>query len=132
DARELMDEPDMRDLASEEYESASARIDALTEELRVLLLPKDPDDRRSVLLEIRAGTGGDESALFVGDLLRMYMRYAEAQGWQTQILSEHPSEMGGYKEVIASVTGQGVYGQLKFESGAHRVQRVPETETQGR
>jgi len=132
DAKTLMDDVEMRDLAQEEYEAAQATHQSLAEDLRILLLPKDPDDNRSVFLEIRAGTGGDESALFAGDLLRMYTRFAENNRWQVEIMSAHASELGGYKEVIAHVQGQGVYGQLKFESGAHRVQRVPETETQGR
>ena len=109
-----------------------ARIDALEGELQAMLLPKDPNDERNVFLEIRAGTGGDESALFAGDLFRMYARYAERQGWQVEIVSESPSELGGYKEVIARIVGAGAYAKLKFESGGHRVQRVPETEAQGR
>lgn len=132
DAQELLADPEMHDMAQEEYESARLRQDALADDLQVLLLPRDPDDRRSVFLEIRAGTGGDESALFAGDLLRMYTRYAESKGWRVEIMSEHAAEIGGYKEVIARIDGDGVYGRLKFESGAHRVQRVPETETQGR
>ena len=131
-AVELLDDPDMKALAEEELSGADARIEALEDELRILLLPKNPDDDRSVFLEIRAGTGGDESALFAGDLLRMYTRYAEIRGWRVELMSESPSELGGYKEVIAHVEGDGVYGRLKFESGAHRVQRVPETESQGR
>ena len=105
---------------------------ALEDELQRMLLPKDPDDARNTFLEIRAGTGGDESALFAGDLLRMYARYAERQGWRTEIVSESPGEVGGYKEVVIRIVGDGVYGKLKFESGGHRVQRVPATETQGR
>ncbi|WP_269496632.1 peptide chain release factor 1 [Castellaniella sp. S9] len=131
-ARELMSDPEMRDMAAEELEAAEGRLEALEGELQVLLLPRDPDDDRSVFLEIRAGTGGDESALFAGDLLRMYMRYAESQGWRVEFMSESGAELGGYKEVIVHVEGDGVYGRLKFESGAHRVQRVPETEAQGR
>jgi peptide chain release factor 1 len=131
-ARDMMSDPDMKALAEEELSGADARIEALEDELRILLLPKNPDDDRSVFLEIRAGTGGDESALFAGDLLRMYTRYAEIRGWRVELMSESPSELGGYKEVIAHVEGDGVYGRLKFESGAHRVQRVPETESQGR
>ncbi len=131
-ARELLSDPEMKDMAEEELESAEARLEALEGELQVLLLPRDPDDDRSVFLEIRAGTGGDESALFAGDLLRMYMRYAESQGWRVEFMSESGAELGGYKEVIVHVEGDGVYGRLKFESGAHRVQRVPETEAQGR
>lgn len=132
DAREMLSDPEMRELAQEEFETNEQRCEELADELQVLLLPRDPDDRRSVYLEIRAGTGGDESALFAGDLLRMYTRYAETRGWRVEIVSAHPSEIGGYKEVIARIEGEGVYGRLKFESGAHRVQRVPETETQGR
>jgi peptide chain release factor 1 len=131
-ARELLADPDMKALAEEELAGAQERIDRLEAELQILLLPRDPDDDRSVFLEIRAGTGGDESALFAGDLLRMYMRYAETRGWRVELMSESASELGGYKEVIAHIQGEGVYGQLKFESGAHRVQRVPETESQGR
>jgi peptide chain release factor 1 len=131
-AREMLADPDMKALAEEELSGADARIEALEAELQILLLPKNPDDDRSVFLEIRAGTGGDESALFAGDLLRMYTRYAEMRGWRVELMSESASELGGYKEVIAHVEGDGVYGRLKFESGAHRVQRVPETESQGR
>jgi len=131
-ARDMLSDPDMKALAEEELAGADARIEALEDELRILLLPKNPDDDRSVFLEIRAGTGGDESALFAGDLLRMYTRYAEVRGWRVELMSESASELGGYKEVIAHVEGDGVYGRLKFESGAHRVQRVPETESQGR
>ena len=129
---ELAGDPDMKEMAFEEMQQCKARIEALEDELQVLLLPKDPDDSRSVFLEIRAGTGGDESALFCGDLLRMYTRYAEQKGWRVELMSESPAELGGYKEVIVRIEGDGVYGQLKFESGAHRVQRVPETESQGR
>lgn len=131
-AREMMNDPEMRELAEDEVELAETRMAALDDELQVLLLPRDPDDDRSVFLEIRAGTGGDESALFAGDLLRMYSRYAETRGWRVEFMSENASEIGGYKEVIVHIEGDGVYGRLKFESGAHRVQRVPETEAQGR
>lgn len=131
-AQEMMSDPEMKAMAEEEYEVSKDRIEALEAELQVLLLPRDPDDSRNVFLEIRAGTGGDESALFAGDLLRMYSRYAESLGWRVELMSESPSEVGGYKEVIARIDGDSVYGRLKFESGAHRVQRVPETETQGR
>ena len=131
-ARDMLSDPDMKALAEEELSGADARIEALEDELRILLLPKNPDDDRSVFLEIRAGTGGDESALFAGDLLRMYTRYAEIRGWRVELMSESPSELGGYKEVIARIDGDGAYGRLKFESGAHRVQRVPATEAQGR
>ena len=131
-AQEMMDDPELKAMAEEEYKLGKARLQRLEDELQVLLLPRDPDDGRSVFLEIRAGTGGDESALFAGDLLRMYSRYAEQKGWRVELMSESMSEVGGYKEVIARIDGDGVYGRLKFESGAHRVQRVPETETQGR
>ncbi|TMH10397.1 MAG: PCRF domain-containing protein, partial [Betaproteobacteria bacterium] len=108
------------------------RLAALESELQKLLLPKDPNDERNIFLEVRAGTGGDESALFAGDLFRMYSRYAERQGWQVEVISESPGDAGGYKEIIARIIGQGAYSKLKFESGGHRVQRVPATETQGR
>ena len=130
------DDADMRAMAEEEIASAQAELLQLEAELQRMLLPKDPDDARPAFIEIRAGTGGDESALFAADLLRMYMRYAERQGWRTEIVSESPSELGGYKEVVVRMdggsSGDGVYGWLKFESGGHRVQRVPATETQGR
>lgn len=131
-AQEMLNDKDMRAMAEEELKLGKEKQEQLADELQVLLLPRDPDDSRSVFLEIRAGTGGDESALFVGDLLRMYSRYAENNGWRVELMSTSESEVGGYKEVIARVDGEGVYGRLKFESGAHRVQRVPETETQGR
>ncbi|MBU4609568.1 peptide chain release factor 1 [Achromobacter sp. GG226] len=131
-AREMLADPDMKAMAEEEIETGRARMSALADELQLLLLPKDPDDARNLFLEIRAGTGGDESALFAGDLLRMYLRHAERNRWQTEIMSESPSELGGYKEVIVRLAGEGAYGKLKFESGGHRVQRVPETEAQGR
>ena len=131
-AREMLAEPDMADMAQEEIASAEAELSQLDAELQRLLLPRDPDDKRNAFLEIRAGTGGDESALFAADLLRMYTHYAERQGWRTEIISESPSELGGYKEVVIRIEGEGAYGQLRFESGGHRVQRVPATETQGR
>src|SRR5690606_17479742 len=131
-AQEMLADPEMREMAEEELASGKARVEQLEGELQILLLPRDPDDDRSVFLEIRAGTGGDESALFAGDLLRMYTRFAENRGWRVEIMSANESELGGYKEVIARLEGAGVYGELKFESGAHRVQRVPETEAQGR
>ncbi|QHE87939.1 peptide chain release factor 1 [Hydrogenophaga sp. BPS33] len=131
-ARELLDDPDMADMAEEEIRAAGADIEQLDTELQQLLLPKDPDDERNAFLEIRAGTGGDESALFAGDLARLYTRYAEKQRWQVETVSESPSELGGYKEVVLRVAGPGAYGRLRFESGGHRVQRVPATETQGR
>lgn len=131
-AQEMMSDPEMKAMAEEEFKLGKARLEELGADLQILLLPRDPDDGRSVFLEIRAGTGGDESALFAGDLLRMYSRYAEDKGWRVEMMSESDAEVGGYKEVIARIDGDGVYGRLKFESGAHRVQRVPETETQGR
>ena len=119
------------DLA-EDLKAARASMERLEADLQKALLPKDPNDERNIFLEVRAGTGGDESGLFAGDLFRMYSRYAERNGWQVEIISESPSELGGYKEVIARIVGQGAYSKLKFESGGHRVQRVPETEAQGR
>lgn len=131
-AIEMMSDPDMKEMGEEEMKSAKQKLEELEAKLQVELLPKDPDDSRSVFLEIRAGTGGDESAIFSGDLFRMYSRYAEQKGWRVEIMSENPSELGGYREIIARIEGDGVYGRLKYESGAHRVQRVPETESQGR
>src|SRR5438552_7824730 len=114
------------------FGAQGARMERLEDELQHALLPKDPSDERNVFLEIRGGTGGDESALFAGDLFRMYARFAERNGWRVEMVSESPGDMGGFKEVIARIVGQGIYGKLKFESGGHRVQRVPETEAQGR
>lgn len=133
-AREMIKEndPEISALAEDELAVAQAQTEALDVELQKLLLPTDPNDTKNIFLEIRAGTGGDESAIFAGDLFRMYGRYAEQQGWQVEILSENPGEHGGYKEIITRVIGRGVYSRLKFESGGHRVQRVPETESQGR
>ncbi|MAR01122.1 MAG: peptide chain release factor 1 [Oceanospirillaceae bacterium] len=125
-------DPDMRDMGREELEVADERLLQLGRDIELLLLPKDPDDSRDVILEIRAGTGGDEAAIFSGDLLRMYTRYAETRGWRTEMLSASEGEHGGFKEVIIRISGSDVYSALKFESGAHRVQRVPETESQGR
>jgi len=134
EAREILAGPDadLRGLAQEELDEAEIRRAGLETELKVLLLPSDPADAGNVYLEIRAGTGGDEAALFAGDLLRMYLRYGELRGWSTEIVSESPGEHGGYKEVVVRIAGRGVYSRLKFESGGHRVQRVPETESQGR
>ena len=134
DARLMLNDsdPDMRELGKDEVRSAEARLAELSEQLEVLLLPKDPNDGKNVFLEIRAGTGGDEAALFAGDLYRMYARYAEQLGWRLEILSASEGEHGGYKEVITRISGERVYSRLKFESGAHRVQRVPATESQGR
>ena len=131
-AQEMLQDPDMAVMAQEEIDAASAEMTQLEGELQRMLLPKDPDDVRNAFVEIRAGTGGDESALFAGDLLRMYTRYCERRGWKVEIVSESPSELGGYKEVVIRIEGDQVYGALKFESGGHRVQRVPVTETQGR
>lgn len=133
-AKEMATDSDfeLRELAKEEVREAEQQLEALDQELQVLLLPKDPNDNRNIFLEVRAGTGGDEAAIFSGDLSRMYQRYAERRGWQTEIISESHGEHGGYKEVILRVSGRDVYSQLKFESGTHRVQRVPETESQGR
>ena len=134
-ARGLLADPDMAemaDMAREEITSGEAELLQLEAELQRLLLPKDPDDARAAFVEIRAGAGGDESALFAADLLRMYTRYAERTGWRCEIVSESQSELGGYKEVVVRISGDNVYGRLRFESGGHRVQRVPATETQGR
>jgi peptide chain release factor 1 len=131
-AQELLSDPDMKEFAQEEIASAQERMERLELDLQKMLLPKDPNDERNIFLEIRAGTGGDEAALFAGDLLRMYTRYAERNRWQVEVISESESEIGGYKEVIVRILGFGAYSKLKFESGGHRVQRVPATETQGR
>ncbi|WNW13449.1 peptide chain release factor 1 [Pseudomonas sp. DTU_2021_1001937_2_SI_NGA_ILE_001] len=125
-------DPDLREMAAEEVREGKQQLLDLEAQLQRMLLPKDPNDGRNVFLEIRAGTGGDEAAIFSGDLFRMYSRYAERRGWRVEVLSENEGEHGGYKEIIARVEGESVYGKLKFESGAHRVQRVPETESQGR
>lgn len=131
-AREMLDDPDMADMAQEEITAGEAELIRLEDELQRLLLPKAPDDQRPAYVEIRAGTGGDESALFAGDLARMYTRYAANMGWKVEIMSANESELGGYKEVVLRIEGDNVYGLLRFESGGHRVQRVPATETQGR
>ncbi|VVE41570.1 peptide chain release factor 1 [Pandoraea fibrosis] len=131
-AQEMAADPEMREFAEDEAANARARMDDIESSLQRMLLPRDPNDDRNIFLEIRAGTGGDESALFAGDLLRMYTRYAERQRWQVEIMSASESDLGGYKEVIVRLIGQGAYSRLKFESGGHRVQRVPATETQGR
>lgn len=130
--KELLADPEMKEMAEEEISRLSEEKERLDAEIKILLLPKDPNDSRDVILEIRAGTGGDESALFCGDLFRMYSRFAEKNRWKVEMLSCSESERGGYKEVIASIEGQDVYAKLKYESGTHRVQRVPETEAQGR
>ncbi len=131
-AQEMLADPQMKSFAETEMREAKERMTAIENELQKQLLPKDPNDERNTFLEIRAGTGGDESALFAGDLFRMYTRFAERNRWQVELISASPSEIGGYKEVIAKIIGQGVFSKLKFESGGHRVQRVPTTETQGR
>jgi len=131
-AQDMMSDPEMKSFAQEEMDTAQARAAGLELDLQKMMLPKDPNDDRNIFLEIRAGTGGDESALFAGDLLRMYTRFAERKRWQVEMVSESPSELGGYKEVIVRVVGHGAYSRLKFESGGHRVQRVPATEAQGR
>ena len=134
DAKVMLEEDDaeMRAMAEDELEEAEKKKETLENELQLLMLPKDPNDDKNIFLEIRAGTGGDEAAIFSGDLFRMYTRYAEKQRWKVEVMSEHEGEHGGYKEIIARIEGQGAYSKLKFESGAHRVQRVPETESQGR
>jgi len=134
DARSLArdDDPEMRELAEEDVSRLTGEVTETEAELQLLLLPRDPNDGANVFLEIRAGTGGDEAAIFSGDLFRMYSKYAERKRWQLEVLNARPGEHGGYKEIISRISGQDVYSQLKFESGAHRVQRVPETETQGR
>ena len=134
EAQGMLKDPDLdvREMAVEEVAECRASLEVIEAKLQRLMLPKDPNDGRNVFLEVRAGTGGDEAAIFAGDLFRMYLRYAERIGWRVEILSEHAGEHGGFKEVISRVEGDNVYGRLKFESGAHRVQRVPETESQGR
>ena len=131
-AREMLDDPEMAEMAREEISLAQTDVERLHMELQTALLPRDPDDDRNAFLEIRAGTGGDESALFAADLARMYLRYAERRGWRTEVMSESVSDLGGYKEVVFRVEGDSVYSRLKFESGGHRVQRIPATESSGR
>lgn len=131
-AEEMLGDPDFKEMAQEEIKSNKALLESLAEQLNILMIPKDPNDANAAYLEVRAGTGGDEAAIFSGDLFRMYSRYAETKGWRMEVLSENLGEHGGYKEVICRIDGDGVYGRLKFESGAHRVQRVPATESQGR
>ncbi|MCW5610164.1 MAG: peptide chain release factor 1 [Rubrivivax sp.] len=131
-ARELLADPEMAEMAREEIAAAEDELARLHGELQTALIPRDPDDERNAFLEIRAGTGGDESALFAGDLARMYLRFCERRGWRTEVMSESAAELGGYKELVLRVDGAGAYGTLRFESGGHRVQRVPATESQGR
>jgi peptide chain release factor 1 len=128
----MLADPEMSELAEDEIAGLRDRMPDLEEALRIALLPKDVADDRPAIIEIRPGTGGDEAALFAGDLFRMYQRYAEAQGWRVEVIEENPAELGGYKEIVAAIRGDGVFAKLKFESGVHRVQRVPETESQGR
>ncbi|AWX13294.1 peptide chain release factor 1 [Mergibacter septicus] len=132
EAKFLLDDPSMKEMAEEELESCKAEVIEVEQQLQILLLPKDPNDEYNCYLEIRAGTGGDEAGIFAGDLFRMYSRYAESKRWRIELLSANESEQGGYKEIIVKISGEAVYGQLKFESGGHRVQRVPKTESQGR
>ena len=132
DARAMLDDPELAEMAADDIARLEERLTGLDGELQILLLPKDPRDEANLYLEVRAGTGGDEAAIFAGDLFRMYVRYAERKRWQVEILSESHGEHGGYKEIVARVEGKGAYSRLKFESGTHRVQRVPETESQGR
>lgn len=136
EGEEILADPDMdkemKELAEEEIKDAKERIEALSQELKILLLPKDPNDDKSVIVEIRGGAGGDEAALFAGDLFRMFTMYAESNRWKTEILSSNPTDIGGYKEISFSIEGQGAYSKLKFESGVHRVQRIPSTESGGR
>jgi len=132
EAQAMLSDPEMKEFAQEEIEQCKLKLVAIEDNLQKLLLPKDPNDEKNIFLEIRAGTGGDESALFAGDLFRMYSRYTERQGWKMEIVSSSESEVGGYKEIIMKIIGHGAYSKLKFESGGHRVQRVPDTETQGR
>ena len=132
EAQSMLSDPEMKEFAQEEIEQCKLILVTIEDNLQKLLLPKDPSDEKNIFLEIRAGTGGDESALFAGDLFRMYSRYTERQGWKMEIVSSSESEVGGYKEIIMKIIGHGAYSKLKFESGGHRVQRVPDTETQGR
>jgi peptide chain release factor 1 len=132
DAREMLNDPEMKAFAQSEIDNGKERLERIEKELQTLLIPKDLNDERNIFLEIRAGAGGDESALFVGDIFRMYSRFAERMRWQLEIISSNEAEVGGYKEIIAKINGVGAYSKLKFESGGHRVQRVPDTETQGR
>jgi peptide chain release factor 1 len=132
EAQAMLSDPEMKEFAQEEIEQCKLKLVTIENNLQKLLLPKDPNDEKNIFIEIRAGTGGDESALFAGDLFRMYSRYTERQGWKMEIVSSSESEVGGYKEIIMKIIGFGAYSKLKFESGGHRVQRVPDTETQGR
>jgi peptide chain release factor 1 len=132
EAKSMLDDPEMAELAKEELKEAESKLPQLEEEIKILLLPKDPNDDKNIFLEIRAGTGGDEAALFVGDLLKAYLRYADNKDWKAEIVSESKNDIGGFKEVIVLIKGEGAYSRLKYEGGTHRVQRIPETESQGR
>lgn len=136
EAHELLDagglDKDFKEMVQSEFEQSKADMERLSEELKILLLPKDPNDDKNVIIEIRGGAGGEEAALFANSLYRMYSMYAESKGWKQEILSAHPTELGGYKEISFSIEGEGAYSRFKYESGVHRVQRVPETESQGR
>lgn len=136
EARELLEagglDPDFKEMVKEEFDEASEKLEKCAEELKILLLPRDPNDDKNVIVEIRGGAGGEEASLFAGVLYRMYSMYAEAKGWKSEILSSNPTELGGFKEISFMIEGEGAYSRLKFESGVHRVQRVPETESQGR
>ena len=132
EAKEMLGDPEMSEMAKEELKELEPRVGELEEEIKLLMLPKDPNDERNIILELRAGTGGDEAALFVGDLFTAYTRYADLKGWKVEIMDSSPSEAGGYKEIVALIKGEGVYSRLKYEGGTHRVQRVPATESQGR
>ncbi len=132
DSKEMLSDPEMSDMAKEELKELEPRVPELEEEIKMLMLPKDPNDDRNIIVELRAGTGGDEAALFVGDLFNAYTRYADLKGWKIELISTSPSDAGGYKELIALIKGDQVYSRLKYEGGTHRVQRVPQTESQGR
>ena len=132
EAKEMLGDAEMSEMAKEELKELEPRVGELEEEIKLLMLPKDPNDERNIILELRAGTGGDEAALFVGDLFTAYTRYADLKGWKVEIMDSSPSEAGGYKEIVALIKGEGVYSRLKYEGGTHRVQRVPATESQGR
>ena len=132
EAKSMLDDPEMAELAKEELKEVEEKLPKIEEEIKILLLPKDPNDEKNIFLEIRAGTGGDEAALFVGDLMKAYLRYAENKGWKVEIVSESKNDMGGFKEVILLIKGESVYSRLKYEGGTHRVQRIPLTESQGR
>lgn len=135
DAKEMLEEkldPDMKEMVKEEVSDLEKQIRDFEERLRILLIPKDPNDNKNVIMEIRGAAGGDEAALFANSLFRMYSKYAETQGWKIEVMNANPTELGGYKEIVFMINGQGAYSKFKYESGAHRVQRVPETESQGR